>query len=66
MICRVASLLHDVKDRKIKDNINPNSESFETFFNNLEISSNDKEQILYIINNLSFSKMIGNKERIYE
>lgn len=61
LICRVASLLHDLIDRKIKNSINPNCEKFEDFFNKLEISSSDKNEILYIINNLSFSNMIGNK-----
>ena len=60
LICRVASLLHDVVDRKIQDSKNQKAEKFEIFFDNLEISEEEKNKVLYIIKNLSFSNMLGN------
>ena len=56
LVCVLSALLHDVVDDKIQDSLNLECEKFEEFFNKLEISEDEKEQILYIINNISFSK----------
>ncbi len=58
LVVRLASLLHDVIDDKIQDSLNKKYEKFETFFEKLDISDVDKENILYIMNNMSFSKML--------
>ena len=59
LVCILASLLHDVIDDKVQESLNKNCEKFEDFFNKLEINQEDKEHILYIINNMSFSKMMN-------
>ena len=65
LVCVLAALLHDVVDDKVQDSLNPNCEKFKDFFNKLEISEQDKKDILYIIDNMSFSKMMnGNKINI--
>lgn len=64
LICILASLLHDVVDYKIQDSLNLNCEKFDIFFNKLEISEKDKKDILFIINNMSFSQMINNCNEI--
>lgn len=61
LVIVLASLLHDVIDNKIQDSLNKDCEKFNIFFEKLEISENDKNDILYIINNMSFSKMLSNK-----
>lgn len=62
LVCILASLLHDVIDDKVQESLNKNCEKFEDFFNKLEIGQEDKEHILYIINNMSFSKMMNGAE----
>ena len=64
LVCVLSALLHDVIDDKIQDSLNPECEKFEEFFDKLEISKEDKEQILYIINNMSFSKMMNKENKI--
>ena len=57
-IINIASLLHDVIDDKIQDSLNVNCQKFNDFFNSLNIDKQTKEEILYIMNNMSFSKML--------
>lgn len=64
LVCVLSALLHDVVDDKIRDSLNLECEKFEEFFNKLEISEDEKEQILYIINNMSFSKMMNKENKI--
>ena len=62
LVCVLASLLHDVIDDKIQNSLNPNCEKFDIFFQKLPITQQDKDDILYIMNNMSFSKMLNNKD----
>lgn len=63
-IINLASLLHDVIDDKIQDSLNADCPKFNDFFNSLNIDNETKEKILYVINNMSFSKMLSNKINI--
>lgn len=63
-VVSMASLLHDVVDDKIQDSLDSSCQKFDEFFNSLNINKETKEEILYIINNMSFSKMLSNKVNI--
>ncbi|HSQ98111.1 MAG TPA: HD domain-containing protein [Rickettsiales bacterium] len=64
LIIDVACLLHDAIDDKIQDSLNKECLKFEDFFKDLNLDKNTKEEILYIMNNMSFSKMLKNKDNI--
>lgn len=63
-IINIASLLHDVIDDKIQDSLNVNCQKFNDFFNSLNIDKQTKEEISYIMNNMSFSKMLSSEINI--
>ena len=63
-VINMASLLHDVIDDKIQDSLSPDCQKFDDFFNSLTIDKSTKEEILFVINNMSFSKMLSNKVSI--
>ena len=63
-VINIASLLHDVIDDKIQDSLSPDCQKFDDFFNSLTIDKSTKEEILFVINNMSFSKMLSNKVSI--
>ena len=60
LVCSLSALLHDVIDDKIQDSLNSNCKKFDDFFSELTVDTEDKKHILYIINNMSFSKMLNN------
>lgn len=64
LVVSLASLLHDVIDDKIQDSLDNNCPKFNNFFNSLDIDIQTKDEILYVINNMSFSKMLSNKINI--
>jgi len=64
LIIDIASLLHDTIDDKIQDSLSKNCPKFEEFYKTLKIDENIKNEVLYIMNNMSFSKMLKNKNTI--
>lgn len=64
LIIDIACLLHDTIDDKIQDSLNKNCLQFTEFFKTLDVDENIKNEVLYIINNMSFSKMLKNKDTI--
>lgn len=63
-VINMASLLHDVVDDKIQDSLSSDCQKFDDFFNLLTIDKSIKEEILFVMNNMSFSKMLSNKANI--
>ena len=64
LIIDIACLLHDAIDDKIQDSLNKNCPAFSEFFASLDVEDTIKEEVLYIMNNMSFSKMIKNRDKI--
>ncbi|MDD2839948.1 MAG: HD domain-containing protein [Rickettsiales bacterium] len=64
LIIDISCLLHDTIDDKIQNSLNKNCPQFEDFFKTLNLDENIKNEVLYIINNMSFSKMLKNKDTI--
>ena len=64
LIIDMACLLHDAIDDKIQDSLNKNCQTFNEFFTSLNVENNLKEKVLYIMQNMSFSKMMKNKDKI--
>jgi len=64
LIIDMAALLHDAIDDKIRDSLNKDCPTFEEFFASLDVDGIIKEEVLYIMNNMSYSKMMKNKDKI--
>lgn len=64
LIIDMVSLLHDTIDDKIQDSLNKDCPKFEEFYKTLNIDEAIKKEVLYIMNNMSFSKMLKNKDTI--
>lgn len=64
LIIDMAALLHDAIDDKIQDSLNKNCPTFSEFFASLDVDDAIKEEVFYIMNNMSFSKMMKNKDKI--
>ncbi|MFV0395887.1 MAG: HD domain-containing protein [Coprobacillaceae bacterium] len=60
-IVQLAALLHDVDDEKL---VGPNTNNALQYLNTTCLSSDDKEHILYIIENQSFKKTFESKESL--
>lgn len=56
LVIETASLVHDFVDHKFCDNIPEQEEKLRNILKENEYSSNDIEDIIYIINNISYSK----------
>lgn len=59
LIAICAAYLHDVADDKLVANPNKQVEKIITFLKNSEFSSSEISEIIYITQNLSFSKSLG-------
>lgn len=64
LIINMASLLHDTIDDKIQSSLNKNCQKFAEFYGTLDLDENIKNEVLYIMNNMSFSKMLKDKDKI--
>ncbi len=62
LVIDMACMLHDTIDSKIQDSLNKNCPKFTDFYETLNLDENIKKEVLYIINNMSFSKMLKNKD----
>lgn len=61
-IVQMAALLHDVVDPKVEGALTMSE--LEAYLASLEVSSEDSKHILYIIDNMSFSKNVGDKKEL--
>lgn len=60
----ICAYLHDTIDEKLTNNVNYRLIEIENLLNELDLSKNEKNNIIYTIKNMSYAKNIENKHQL--
>ncbi len=63
-VVELSALLHDVIDEKLFDDLNKQKKTLLCFLDSLNLTAEQKEHIILIIDNLSFGKSLDNRRNI--